>query len=64
MFLWAQEEIEKILIQLNTIGLPFEKHPFAVVGEKPVLLGSGGYAHVYEASDRSAGKQLQLPEGL
>lgn len=57
MFLWTQEEIEKILMQLNTIGLPFAKHPFAVVGEKPVLLGSGGYAHVYEASDRSAGKQ-------
>ena len=57
MFLWTQEEIEKILMQLNTMGLPFAKHPFAVVGEKPVLLGSGGYAHVYEASDRSAGKQ-------
>lgn len=53
MIVWTRKEIEKILIQLNTLGLPFPKHPFVVEGEKLSLLGSGGYAQVYEALDGS-----------
>lgn len=45
---WTQEEMESILIQLNNRFLPFEKYSFSKNEKGFVLLGTGGYANVYE----------------
>ena len=59
MFLWTREEIESILVELNRQGLPFASYPLRMEeGEsRPVFLGSGGYACVYEAVGRSGDKR-------
>lgn len=49
---WTREEIEKILIQLNNQMLPFKKYCFTEMGHGMKLLGTGGYASVYEAQTR------------
>lgn len=53
MYLWTNEDIEKILMQLDEQHLPFEKYTFSGDGDSLHLLGKGGFALVYEASLRS-----------
>ena len=45
---WTKEEIESVLIQLNNQHLPFNRYRFSREENGLVLLGSGGYANVYE----------------
>lgn len=51
-YAWTSEDIEKILIQLNNQMLPFKKYCFTELGHGMKLLGTGGYAAVYEAQTR------------
>lgn len=55
-YTWTSEEIEKILIQLNNKMLPFKKYCFTELGHGMRLLGTGGYATVYEAQTRDKEK--------
>lgn len=50
--MWIKEEIEQIILQLNTWNLPFQKYAFSVKNQKLQLLGVGGHASVYEAETR------------
>lgn len=45
---WTTEEMESILIQLNNRFLPFKKYCFSQNEKGFVILGTGGYANVYE----------------
>ena len=45
---WSKEEIEGILIQLNNQFYPFKKYCFSKEERGLVMLGTGGYANVYE----------------
>lgn len=56
MYIWTQEEIEKILRQLDERGLPFAKYTFTNTDGKLTLLGKGGFASVYEAKKRGGHK--------
>lgn len=56
MYIWTQEEIEKVLLQLDERGLPFGAYSFAVTDGKTQLLGKGGFASVYEAKKRTSRK--------
>lgn len=49
---WNEKEIEKILLQLDAMSLPFKKYGFAKTEQGMMLLGTGGYANVYEACIR------------
>lgn len=60
MSLWTSEEIEKILIHLDTMKLPFKKYSFVKDMESLNLLGMGGSAHVYEAESRSSQKKYAI----
>ncbi|MCM1134762.1 MAG: protein kinase [Clostridium sp.] len=50
MYLWTNEEIEAILIQIEEQGYPFPKYSFTRTAKKFQLLGRGGAALVYEAA--------------
>lgn len=52
MNIWTSEEIDKILIQLDEMGVLFKKYSFAYEKGKLKLIGSGGFAYVYEAVKR------------
>ncbi|MDY3828391.1 MAG: protein kinase [Clostridium sp.] len=52
MNIWTSEEIDKILIQLDEMGVLFKKYSFAYENGKLKLIGSGGFAYVYEAVKR------------
>ncbi|MCM1086635.1 MAG: protein kinase [Muribaculaceae bacterium] len=56
MYLWTNEEIEKILIQLDKQESPFTKYCFTRKNERLQLLGKGGFALVYEAKSRTDDK--------
>lgn len=56
MNLWTSEDIAKTLMQLDEMELPFEEYSFVWEGGRPKLLGSGGFAEVYEAQGRSSHK--------
>lgn len=45
---WTKEEMESVLKQLNDRSYPFQGHHFSRDGDGLILLGSGGYANVYE----------------
>jgi len=45
---WTKEEMESVLIQLNSQLYPFKKYRFSKDENGIVILGSGGYANVYE----------------
>ena len=55
-YTWTNENIEKILIQLNDQKLPFKKYELCGLGEGLKLLGRGGYANVYAARSRNRHK--------
>ena len=57
MNLWTNEEIEKILVQLDQRKLPFEKYTCVKNQSSLQLLGRGGSANVYEAEDRKFHKE-------
>lgn len=57
MNLWTNEEIEKILVQLDQRKLPFEKYTCVKKQSSIQLLGRGGFANVYEAEDRKFHKE-------
>lgn len=57
MNLWTSEDISKILIQLDEMGLPFSKYALCEEAGKLKLLGRGGSAEVYEAKTRSSQKR-------
>lgn len=57
MNLWTNEDISKILIQLDEMKLPFSKYALYQENGKLKLLGRGGSAEVYEAYTRSSQKQ-------
>lgn len=57
MNLWTSEDISKILIQLDSLQLPFKKYSLCRENEGLILLGRGGSAEVYEAQIRSSSKQ-------
>lgn len=57
MNLWTSEDISKILIQLDEMGLPFSKYAISQEKGKIKLLGRGGSAEVYEAQTRSSQMQ-------
>lgn len=52
MYAWTQNEIEKILIQLNEMQYPFKNYCFSGLGQGLDLLGNGAYAYVYQAYGR------------
>lgn len=56
MYLWTNDEIEKILIQIDNQNLPFGKFSFVQKEGHLRLLGKGGFAYVYEAETRSGHK--------
>lgn len=49
---WTNNEIERILLQLDGIGVPFDKYTFRLKDGRPLLIGKGAYANVYSASKR------------
>ena len=53
---WTNDEIEKILVQLDNMGLPFDKYRLSKLGQGLKLLGTGSYANVYEAKKRNPDK--------
>ena len=55
--MWTNEEIEKILIQLDAMELPFKKYCFMLWGKRLKLLGAGSFANVYEAKGREEDKK-------
>ena len=54
--MWTNEEIERILIQLDAMELPFKKYCFMSLGKGLKLLGVGSFANVYEAKAREEDK--------
>ena len=44
MNIWTSEEIDKILIHLDEMGVLFKKYSFAYEKGKLKLIGSGGFA--------------------
>lgn len=56
MYLWTNEEIEKILIQLEEQDFPFKKYSFTKENGRLKLLGRGGFALVYEAESGNGGR--------
>ena len=58
--MWTNEEIEKILIQLDAMELPFKKYCFMLWGKRLKLLGAGSFANVYEAKGREEDKRTTL----
>ena len=54
---WTNDEIEKILVQLDNMRLPFEKYQLSKLGQGLELLGAGSYANVYEAKTRKGQKE-------
>ena len=57
MNIWAKEDIEKILLQLNDMGLPFERYSFLLENGEMKLLGRGGVGYAYEAQKKGSGKK-------
>jgi len=57
MNIWKKEDIEKILLQLNSRNMPFEKYSFLVENGKIKLLGRGGVGYVYEAVKKGSSKK-------
>ena len=57
MNIWAKEEIDKILLQLNEMGLPFERYLFLEENGELNLLGRGGVGYVFEAQKRNGRKK-------
>ncbi len=53
MILWTNEEINKVLLDLNKKELPFKKYSLLLKNGVPVLLGKGGQALVYEICKRN-----------
>lgn len=51
MNLWTNEEITKIIRELDERGLPFQKYSFVFENDGLKKLGHGGTADVYEAMD-------------
>lgn len=49
---WTNDEINHILVQLNKLELPFVRYCFFEGDSGFSILGSGGYANVYAASER------------
>ncbi len=49
MILWTNEDINRILLQLDAKKLPFEGFTLSKNGSTPKLIGRGGSANVYEA---------------
>ncbi len=45
---WTKAEMDSILVQLNNYFYPFKKYVFSKKDSELILLGSGGYAVVYE----------------
>lgn len=56
MNLWTRDEINKILIQLDDMQLPFSKYTILSDEGETTVLGSGGSADVYEMISRSTNK--------
>lgn len=52
MYLWTNEEVQSILIQLDRQGFPFPDYSMGAEKEGVDLLGKGGYALVFEAALR------------
>lgn len=52
----TSEDIESILVQLNERKLPFNKYELSNLGSGMTLLGTGGFANVYEARKRNENK--------
>lgn len=57
MNLWTNEDISKILIQLDEMQLPFSKFALCLEQGSLKLLGCGGSANVYGAQTRSSKKR-------
>lgn len=57
MNLWTNEDISKILIQLDEMQLPFSKFALCIEQGSLKLLGRGGSANVYGAQTRSSKKR-------
>lgn len=53
MYIWTNEEIEKILMQLDELKSPFRKYSFTRENGRLQLLGQGGFALVYGAKSRA-----------
>lgn len=60
MNIWTREDIEKILLQLNALGLPFEQYPFVLENREMKLLGRGGIGYVYEAEKKNRRKKYAI----
>lgn len=56
MNLWTNKDISKILIQLDTMGLPFAKYSLCHDDGELKVLGHGGSAEVFEAKKRKSHK--------
>lgn len=52
---WQSKEREYILMQLDSMHLPFDKYAFTVRNGRMTVLGSGGFSYVYEAAKRGGG---------
>lgn len=57
MNLWTNEDISKILIQLDEMQLPFSKFALCIEQGSLKLLGRGGSANVYGAQTRASKKR-------
>ena len=57
MSIRANEDIKKILLQLNEIGLPFKNYSFSLENGELVLLGKGSVGSVYAAEKKSRRKK-------
>ncbi len=53
MNLWTNEDINRILLQLDVHELPFKRYSLTKVDGAPNLIGRGGSAYVFEAGRRS-----------
>lgn len=56
MYIWKNEEIEKILTQLDEQEVPFRKYAYTRKNGRLQLLGQGGFALVYGAERREGGR--------
>ena len=54
---WTNKDIEEILVQLDTMGLPFENYQLSNLRNGLNLLGSGSYANVYGARKLNSEKE-------
>ncbi len=55
--MWTSDDLKKILVQLDSQMLPFKKYCFSDLGKGLHMMGSGGYAYVYEAQARESPNQ-------